>query len=361
MELHHAVRRRGARGFFASANSSSGFFSLFGEIFSEDKLKSLYILKGGPGTGKSTLLDTIAGSAEKEGYGFEAFLCSSDPCSLDGVVIDGIGVAVLDGTAPHSQEPHYPGVCGEIVNLGELWDGAVLRLRREETEEYFRIKSDAYARAYRLLSAAGIAERDVIRVYERSADMAKLESAVRRLLKQRVGKGGGEGGVTRRFITAHSVIGKVRVNTLDEMAEQTVTVSDSHGFGHIYMRALYDTAASQRIPLIAAPDALLPEYYEAIFFPREKVLVKLADGGEYERGDVRVNCGRFIRSENIRGERSKLRFSEKAAEALTEEALSSLAEAGDVHARIEEIYKSAMDFAGVTKIANELVERIIGK
>ncbi len=360
MELHHAINRRGARGFFASANSSAGFYSLFGEVFSEEKLRSLYILKGGPGTGKSTLLDTLSGRAEGEGYGFEALLCSSDPASLDGIVIDGIGVAVLDGTAPHSQEPHYPGVCGEIVNLGELWDGEELRRRRRETEEYFQIKSEAYARAYRLLRAAGIAEGDVIRGYERAADMPKLEAAVKRLLKQRVGKGDGRGTVVRRFITAYSVGGCVRLKTLDEMAEVTVTVNGSHGFGRIYMNALYDAARLQDISMTAAPDALLPEYYEAIFFPTSKVLVKLADGDEYDRGDVRVNCGRFVRADAIRHERSKLRFSEKAAAGLCEEALISLAEAGKTHAEIEKIYKNAMDFDGVTRAAQLLEKKIFG-
>jgi len=35
------------------------------------------------------------------GYDVELFHCSSDPSSLDGVVMPGIGVALMDGTAPH--------------------------------------------------------------------------------------------------------------------------------------------------------------------------------------------------------------------------------------------------------------------
>ena len=40
--------------YFAAANTESGFFSLFDEVFSPEHLRRIYILKGGPGTGKST-------------------------------------------------------------------------------------------------------------------------------------------------------------------------------------------------------------------------------------------------------------------------------------------------------------------
>ena len=360
MELHHAIKRRGAHGYFASANSSRGFYSLFGEVFSEEKHKSLYILKGGPGTGKSTLLDGLAARAEREGYEFEALLCSSDPTSLDGIVIESLGVAVLDGTAPHSQDPYYPGVCGEIINLGSNWNAEKLHRSRGDIEVLFRDKSEAYSRAYRLLEAAGIAERDVIHAYERAADTEKMDAAVKRLLRQLIGRGSGMSPVVRRFTTAHSVIGKVYVNTLDTVAETTVTVSRSHGFGYLYMRSLYDLSVSLGCRMTAIPDALLPEYYEAIYYPDEAVLVKLADEDEYERGDVRINCSRFILSDVVRGDRAKLRFSEKMCANLTDEAILSLEGAGKIHSKIEEIYKASMNFDGVSDTARKLETRIFG-
>lgn len=355
MKLNHAIERYGARGYFASANTAGGFYSLFGEVYDEKKYKAVYILKGGPGTGKSTLMDTIAARAEREGYGFEALLCSSDAGSLDGIIIDELGTAILDGTAPHCHDPYYPGVCGNIINLGAYWNEDELKEHRGEIEVLFFDKSNAYARAYRLLHAAGAARGDVINAYERAADTIKTDAAVKRLMRQLLGHGT-RGAETRRFISAYSTIGNVRLDTLDKMAKTTVTVSFNHGAGYIYMDRLRE--ASRGLSATVCPDALLPEHCEAVYFPEEKVLYKLADGDEYENGDVRVNSARFISTEAIRQNRAKIRFSEKITETLTEEALSSLADAGRIHAEIETIYTPAMDFKGVTETARALEEKI---
>lgn len=355
MKLNHAIERNGAHGYFASANTAGGFYSLFGEAYDEKKYKAVYILKGGPGTGKSTLMDTIAARAERDGYEFEALLCSSDAGSLDGIIIDALGVAILDGTAPHCHDPFYPGVCGSIINLGAFWNEDELRGHRGEIETLFRDKSAAYTRTYRLLHAAGTARKDVIGAYERATDAAKTDVAVRRLLRQLVGRGT-DGAETHRFISAYSTIGNVRLDTLDKLAKTTVTVNSSHGAGYVYMNCL--RKASKGMAAVICPDALLPEYCEAVYFPDEEVLYKLADDEEYEKGDVRVNCSRFVSSEQVRQNRAKIRFSEKIAETLIEEALSSLSEAGKIHSEIEKIYTPAMDFKGVTETARALEEKI---
>lgn len=59
-----------------------------------------YILKGGPGCGKSTLMRQIAEVfCDREPV--ERYFCSSDPHSLDAVVLTKSKVAIVDGTAPH--------------------------------------------------------------------------------------------------------------------------------------------------------------------------------------------------------------------------------------------------------------------
>jgi hypothetical protein len=46
-----------AKNYFTSANSALGFVSFFEDNIKE--LNRLYILKGGPGTGKSTIMKNI--------------------------------------------------------------------------------------------------------------------------------------------------------------------------------------------------------------------------------------------------------------------------------------------------------------
>ena len=90
---------------FMGANSPIGFCSFFEEIYNPYKNHHPYIIKGGPGTGKSTLMKKVARKAEEKGYETELIYCSSDPQSLDGIIVKDIGVSVIDGTSPSTKRP----------------------------------------------------------------------------------------------------------------------------------------------------------------------------------------------------------------------------------------------------------------
>ena len=106
---------------FAGANSGGGFQSFYETILSDSEIKRIYILKGGPGTGKSSFMRDAASLAASRGLSVESYFCSSDPSSLDAVVLGG-KYAILDGTAPHTVEASAPGAREEIINLGAFWN-----------------------------------------------------------------------------------------------------------------------------------------------------------------------------------------------------------------------------------------------
>ena len=121
--------------FFAAANTEKGFRSLFDEIFTPEKFRRIYILKGGPGTGKSTLMRNLGAVAEGEGYDVEYICCSSDPDSLDGLFIPAISTGFVDGTAPHVWHPRAVGTFEQWINLGAFWNEKMLSDRREQIEK----------------------------------------------------------------------------------------------------------------------------------------------------------------------------------------------------------------------------------
>ncbi|HBL40746.1 MAG TPA: hypothetical protein DDY98_03930, partial [Ruminococcaceae bacterium] len=51
--------------FFMGTNTASGYFSLFPELFDAKDNWTAYLIKGGPGTGKSRLMKKIAEEAER--------------------------------------------------------------------------------------------------------------------------------------------------------------------------------------------------------------------------------------------------------------------------------------------------------
>lgn len=84
--------------FFLSANTSRGFCSFFDELQCNENWQT-YVLKGGPGTGKSSGLKRIAKEAGTPET--EYICCSSDPHSLDAVILHNKEASIADGTSPH--------------------------------------------------------------------------------------------------------------------------------------------------------------------------------------------------------------------------------------------------------------------
>src|SRR5690554_4903273 len=119
------------RKMFPGGITYQGFYSYYQYLAGGEKNR-IYIIKGGPGVGKSTFMKKIAAEILKLGYELEYHCCSTDRNSLDGVYIPQLGIALLDGTAPHEVDPKYPGAVDEIINLGDYWDESKIIPYRED-------------------------------------------------------------------------------------------------------------------------------------------------------------------------------------------------------------------------------------
>ena len=144
--------------YFGAANGFEGFRSNFKEIFNHKEYNKLYVLKGGPGTGKSTLMKKIAKRfSDNDKCKTTVILCSSDPRSLDGLILecDDKRIGIVDGTAPHVVEAQFPGAIEEIINLADGFDYNALASRKEEILALGESKSYEYCKAYECLRIAG--------------------------------------------------------------------------------------------------------------------------------------------------------------------------------------------------------------
>lgn len=153
------------RYYFPGGNTSKGFYSYYDNILSQQEASKIYCLKGGPGTGKSTFMKKIGEEMLKEGCDVDFLLCSSDPDSLDGIVIKGKNAAVIDGTAPHTVDPKNPGAVDVIVNLGEYWNEKGIREKKDE----ILITNDnikrCFSEAYKYIRAAAEVYKSIEDIY----------------------------------------------------------------------------------------------------------------------------------------------------------------------------------------------------
>ncbi|GAA0177335.1 PRK06851 family protein [Clostridium sediminicola] len=132
--------------YYACGNTAKGFFNLFDNNLLG--LRKVFILKGGPGTGKSTLIKRIGDLWAKTESNIEYIHCPSDNGSLDGIINTNRKIAIVDGTSPHVIEPTAPGAIDEYVNLGVSWDSSKLELAKAKIIDLNCRISDCYKNAY---------------------------------------------------------------------------------------------------------------------------------------------------------------------------------------------------------------------
>ncbi len=163
--------------YFPGANTGRGFVSRFGGIVPPwEKPHYTYILKGGPGVGKNTLMRKVAKRAVAKGYAIEEFRCASDPDSLDAVRVPDLGIVLLDGTAPHSIDPRLPGIEAEILDLGRFLHRSAFAEHRTELENLFAENKACYRAAYALLGAAHSLHREAIAAADAVVDRTALQN-----------------------------------------------------------------------------------------------------------------------------------------------------------------------------------------
>ena len=326
---------------FVCANGKDGFYSIQDEIINENA-KRVYVIKGGPGTGKSTLMKKVAEAAGAR----ELIYCSSDPESLDGAVLKD-GTVIFDGTAPHLAEPPVPGAAGKVINTGDFWDESKLSEKRDEINKLYHGISDEYAAAYRLLSAAGEVDGSIYDV--EVTDREKLESYVRNLAKRRLPYTASTGKKSRRFIDAVCHKGEVRLeNTLISDIKERIYISGGKKAAVEIMALFGEEAVSRGYAVTEFLSPLSPKRIAHLAVPEAGIAFTTSK----ELATRRINCERFIKSDIGAG---KKRFYALLKESAVEAAVERLRNAKRLHDELEKYYIKAMDRAGL----DAFTERII--
>lgn len=149
------------RRIFPGGNTSEGFYSFHDNIIGPNR-NMLYILKGMPGGGKSSLMKDIGKRATNEGYSVEYHHCPSDAGSIDGLVINELKVGIVDGTPPHGIDPIYPGLIDKIIDLTQFIDTKKLEESRDEIINAKKRNKEAYRKAFSYLKSASIIYDEIL-------------------------------------------------------------------------------------------------------------------------------------------------------------------------------------------------------
>lgn len=343
------------RAFFISANGYNGFRTEQGALYRSENFERVFVILGGPGTGKSSLLRKVAERGVAEGAECEYIYCSSDPNSLDGILLrkGAHAVAMLDGTAPHERGAPVPGSIDELVHLGVCWDADRLKERRQEILSRMRESAACYTQARRYLSLAGAAAGALGDELDLIIDEKKLQNAVRREL--RTLRTTAEPFERTRYISACGTGGVVRLNTFLEESE-VVHITNECGAAHRYlseMRKQLCAAGCYGYWVFAS--CFDEKSVEGIYLPQNKRLYLTSD---FTTSGKKINIKRFFHPQNEAHERVHIRRFLRMRGEMICAATGALAQAGAQHFALEEIYGDAMDFGKKEAITEELCERI---
>ena len=343
--------------FFAASNGGSGFCSMFCEVFDPKKFDTVYIIKGGPGTGKSTFMKKLGEEAERRGYAPSYYFCSSDTKSLDGVAIKELGVCVLDGTAPHVTEAKYPGACEVILNFGEAFDVGSLRAHREEIELLASQNGERYIRAYACLRAAREYMSEERRVAKKAYIGSKAAAFIRRTFDgMKLGK------TEKTGICTVCGKGILRMPVYFSAARRVLTVEEYHGIGYLLMSDIAEYARTAGIRAAVSCDPVCPDFAEGVYFEDDGVYVTVGrDDDVASEKTKRINTARFADADVIRSERAYLRSTHKLALASLDCAVTEMKNACEIHDRLEEFYIAHTDFSVVDGIYDKVKKDIFEK
>lgn len=350
--------------YFLGANSPTGFYSLYSHLLPPDQARAIYILKGGPGCGKSTLMRRVAARMEQEGFQTEYILCSGDPASLDAVVFPQVKAALVDGTAPHVVEPKYPGAVERYVNVGDCYDKSALWELRNEIMEAMSGYQGCYQRAYRCLDASAELfedQRSALLTQSLSDKLAKRARGIllREIPKQ---KSAVPGQVKQRFLGAVTHKGSLCLfDTAMAQCSRIYELADSSGLAHEMLIHLLAGAVSNGYDVVACPDPMAPERLAHLLIPQLDLAFLTSTpslpfpGKPYRRIRLDAAADREI----LRRNRPRLRFARKVSSALLEEGVGCLAQAKTMHDHLEAIYNPHVDFSLAEQMADQIAAELL--
>ncbi len=347
--------------FFLGANSGHGFHSFYDELIDLHDANSVYILKGGPGSGKSSLMRTLIRKADKLNIPFERILCSSDPDSLDGVVFPTFRTAVCDGTAPHIVEPKFPLAVERYINLSSFADIPKIQEKKDDIIKVKEKYSTYFNRAYRMTACAEKIDDELFDKAIGTLSIEYLKKKARGIISREViGKGSGKS-FKRRFCEAISPKGYMSLLYDKEFnISRTFIIEDSYGLAHFLLNTIKDACLAADYSCIGCFSPLKPSQMVHLYIPELSLCFITSSrdipisGAHYRK--LRLDSA--VESSLSPLERAKLKKLRALRKNFINEACEILVTAKLVHDDLENLYNPHIDFDALYSFSSNLADEI---
>lgn len=350
--------------YFLAANSCEGFYSAFDKSYIPGSEWRAFIIKGGPGTGKSGFMKRVAKAAINKNIRTLLCPCSSDPDSLDAVIMPDKKIVIMDGTPPHTVEPIFPGACEKMLNFGNFWNDLKLSYNNKEIIEASVLNKALHKTASQYLQAAGKLLTDSLKTALACTDREKTLSFAERLCRKLIPtkKTVSVGSEQIRFISGITPFGTVSfADTLIAEVDKVVIFEDDYGSASgIITEYIRGYALSRGYEIITLQNPFLPSLLTDHIIIPELSLAFATENGyiRFTLDRRRIHARRFVSQKQLHLSRERMKFNKKAARELMNSATDALARAKAVHDKLENYYIAAMDFIALDSFTEEFIEKL---
>ncbi len=350
---------------YIAANTFKGFFSYFDELIRNASLEGVYLIKGGPGCGKSTFMKKLCDEFDKNGYNVEKIYCSSDPDSLDGIKINELNKVIIDATPPHSFDMKYPGIIDNIIDLSQFWDRKKLIENKNNIKSLFDIISQKYKEVYSILKSAGILNTQQLIESENKCDKQKVSAFIKKYVKQNAFTPiGSDGTVSNRFLSAISYKGNaIQKSTINRLCDNGIVIDDEINLSSYIISKFVSYFKRSGFDVIAFRNPLCPEYkIDHIIVPKLRFGVFTSNSifnPDFENDRFKsINSKNFIMKNYISENKNKISLRKKLITKLLNSATEDLKEIKLLHDQLETYYINSIDYKSLNEYTNKFLAQL---
>ena len=317
------------RKMFPGGNTANGFYSFFDYIIPQD-VNRIFCLKGGPGVGKSSFMKKISKEFNKMGYDVELHYCSSDPSSLDGIVIKELNVEKIE------QNRDKIKACNEDI-------------------------SECFQRAFRFLKSAEPIYIDVESKISKCIDLSKLSKITDKFLEKifaDVEFSGKKAYVRHLFGSAITPIGYLDYSdSLFDGVENIYYLEGEIGSGKTtLLEAVYTRAQQKGLDVEVYHFPLIIDKLQAVYIPALDLAVTTSARFK-DKKEIDLNT--CIDEDKLKKYIDDVKIDKDLVDYLMNNAISNLKRAKFNHDIVEDYYVPAMDFNKVELLKDEIINRIL--